>query len=388
MVQVCSYILSQEGFNLLVLFLCTLCADLPSAKPLLLAEAQQAGQSSIRAPAAASAGAAATGKAPKRAKRAKAPEAAATSLAPKCFDAPSEAAGSQQETATGRAEKPVEAVEAMPAVASAASAAATADKLPYSNGGSAASKGATSAGAAGSKAKPSAAADTVVAGSKTKLAAAADTIPIDATAELAAAADTGAPAGQPPAAPAASSSLLSAQAASKAAQTSAADQHVLQQGTPGPAPAVAASCQLEQPAGAAGKQIVSPAGPVPHGPGEPDRPAGAAPHGPGEPDRPTGAALLSSNLPAATAPAEANVSKAAQQEGSKLASTSQEVGEITPASPPGKAHQPTIPAKTGVVSASADSVYQQVQDVTRPDTNFDPESSPTLVADVKVIRNC
>ncbi|KAL0050832.1 hypothetical protein WJX82_008034 [Trebouxia sp. C0006] len=76
--------------------------DLPAATPFLLAEAQQAGQSSIRAPAAKeplppAAASAATGKAPKRAKRTKAPEAAATGLAPKSSDAPSEAAGSQQE---------------------------------------------------------------------------------------------------------------------------------------------------------------------------------------------------------------------------------------------------------------------------------------------------
>ncbi len=357
--------------------MCALCADLPAATPFLSAEAQQVGQSGLKAPAAkehlprAAASAAATGKAPKRAKRAKAPEAAATSLAPKSSNTPFEAAGSQQETAFGRAEKPAEAVQPTPAVASAA---ATADALPHSNEGSAASKGAMSAGAAGSQAKPSAAANTIAVGTTDQSAAAA--------------ADTDVSAGQPPAAPAASSSLLSAQTASKAAQTSAAGQPVWQQGAPGRAPAGAASSQLEQPAGAAGKQIASAAGAVPDGPGEADRPAWAILYGPGEADRPAGAALLSINHPAATTPAEANGSKAAQQKGSKLASISQEVGRNTPASSPGKPHQPTVPAKTGVAPAPANSVHQQVQDVAKLGTEFDPQSSPTLLTDVKVRRFC
>ena len=341
-----------------------LCADLPAATPFLLAEAQQAGQSSIRAPpakepAAALAGAA-TCKAPKRAKRAKAPEAAATSLVPKSFGAPSEAASSQQETASGCAEKPTEAVQATPAVACAASAAAKADALPLTNGGSAASTGAMSAGVARSKAQPS---------------AAATIMHIGTTVQPTAAAYSGAPAGQPRAAPAAHPPQSTAQAASKAAQTPVADQPVSQQGVPGPAPAGAASLQLEQPAGAAGKQIASAVGPVPHGPSEAKRPAGAGLH--------------SVSLPAATAPAEANVSKAAQEvQASKLAPASQEVGRNTPASSPGKLHQPTVPAKTGVVSAPADSIHQQVQDVTRLGPDCDPESSPTLITDVKVRRIC
>ena len=248
-------------------------------------------------------------------------------------------------------------MQATPAVASAA---AKADALPHSNGGSAASKGAVSAGAAGSKAQPSAAANTVAVGTTDQAAAAA--------------ADTSASAGEPPAAPAASSTLLSAQAASKAAQNSAAGQPVLQHGAPGSAPAGAASSQLEQPAGAPGKRTASAAGAIPYGPGEFDRPAGAA--------------LLSSNLPAATAPAEANASKAAQQEGSKPASTSQEVGRNISPSSPGKMHQPTVPAETGIVSAPADSMNHQVQDVARLGPDFDPESSPTLVADVKVRCIC
>lgn len=349
-----------------------MCADVPAATPFLSAEAQQVGQSSIKAPAAkeplpaAASAAAAAGKAPKRAKRAKAPEAVVTSLAPKSFEAPSEAAGSQQETASGST-KPTEAVRATPAVASAA---AKADSLPLSNGVSAASKGAVSAGAAGSKAQPSAAATTCVAGSKAQPAAAANTIAVGTTVQPAAAADTCASAGQPPAAPA----LLSAQAASKAAEISAAGPPVLQQGAPGPAPAGAASFQLEQPAGTAGKQIAPAAGPVLHGPGEADRPAGAG--------------LPSADLLAAAAPAEASASKAAQQEGSKSASTAQEVDKITAASSPGKPQQPTVPAKTGVVSVPADSVHQQVQDVARLGTDFDPESSPTSVTDVKVRRIC
>ena len=335
------------------------CADLPAATPFLSAEAQQAGQSSLRAPAAkeplpaaASAGAV-TGKAPKRAKRAKAPEAAATGPAPKSFGAPSEAPGSQHETASGSAEKPAEAVQATPAVASSA---AQADALPHSNGGPAASKGGVAAGAAGSKTQPSAAANTVAIASEDQAAAAA--------------ADTSASAGNPPLSTAASSTLLSAQAASRFAQTSAFGQAVLQQGAPGHGSAVAASFQLEQPAG---KQIASA--------------AGAVPHGPGEADQPVGTALPSIEFPAATAPAEANVGKAAEQEGSKLASASQEGGRNTPASSPGKMHQPTVPAET-IVSAPADSMNHQVQDVARLGPNFDAESSPTLGTDTKVRHIC